>query len=198
MKLGGKVGIKGDLKTKLIHPSKNPFWRLRNLPNLWRGLWRVGAADVMGLAQAYGDLSVMVFRKDGTVENLGLVSRRVVTTAWVTAMATLMFDGSGPAATAYDHHDAGTGTNNEATSDTALQTPWGGSRATGTPSNPSAGVYRTVGTISFTGTFAITEHGVFSASTSGTLLDRSKFAAINVENGDSIQFTYSLTFTAGG
>jgi hypothetical protein len=47
---------------------------------------------------------------------------------------------------------------------------------------------------------AITEHGLFSQTRAGggTLMDRSKFAAINVVATDSIQFTYELTLTAGG
>jgi len=31
-----------------------------------------------------------------------------------------------------------------------------------------------------------------------TLLDRTLFSAVNVVNGDSIEFTYTLTVTAGG
>jgi hypothetical protein len=55
-----------------------------------------------------------------------------------------------------------------------------------------------VATFNFTSTLAITEWGLFSASTSGTLWDRRTFSAINVANGDSIQFTYTLTVPAGG
>jgi len=43
----------------------------------------------------------------------------------------------------------------------------------------------------------VTEHGLFNASSAGTLMDRTVFSAINVVNGDSIQFTYELTATAG-
>jgi hypothetical protein len=61
-------------------------------------------------------------------------------------------------------------------------------------------VYRSVGTNTLdSGTPAVTEHGLFSASTTGTLLDRTVFAAINLigANGDSLQSTYSFTLTAG-
>ena len=95
-------------------------------------------------------------------------------------------------------HDAGTGTGAEAAADTGLGTPFGGSRVSGTQSEPAANQYRTTATIPFTSTLAITEHGIFSASTSGVLWDRSKFTAINVVNGDSIQFQYTLTLTSGG
>lgn len=95
-------------------------------------------------------------------------------------------------------HDAGTGTNAEAQADSALQTPWGGARVSGTQSEPAANQYRTTATITFNNTFAITEHGLFSANAAGVLLDRSKFAAVNVVNLESIVFQYTLTVNAGG
>lgn len=196
--LGGNVGFSGDLQIKKISPAIPWLWKIRNLPHLWRGWWKFQLATMLGLAYLKGELRLKVFRADGRVEDLGLVSLRVVTTAWITAMATLMFDGSGPAATAYDYHDMGTGVAAEAAGDTGLGTPYGGARTAGTPSNPGAGQYRNVGTISFTSTLAITEHGLFSAAAAGTMLDRSVFSAVNVVNGDSIQATYTLIYSAGG
>jgi hypothetical protein len=96
----------------------------------------------------------------------------------------------------FNFHDAGTGTNAEANTDTTLQTAWGGARVSGTQSQPTSDVYRTVAQITFTGTFAITEHGIFSASSGGTLLDRTVFSAINVVNNDKIEFTFNLTIAA--
>jgi len=58
--------------------------------------------------------------------------------------------------------------------------------------------YVSVGTISYTTTKAITEHGLFNTADSTVLMDRTVFSAINVVDGDSIQFTYTLTVTAGG
>lgn len=197
---GGRIGFSGNLNAKKISPKKIPvwLWKLTNLPHVWRGWWRFVVADALRLAYFKGELRAKVLRSDGSVEDLGLLSLRVVTTAWVTAMATLMFDGSGPAATAYDYHDSGVGTTAENVSNTDIETTDGEARVSGTASNPAAGQYRNVGTIAYTTTKAITEHGLFSALTGGTLLDRSVFSAINVVNGDSIQFTYTLTFSAGG
>ena len=79
-----------------------------------------------------------------------------------------------------------------------LQTAFGGARVAGTQDNGTSKHYKSVATIPFTSTLAITEHGLFSASTSGTLWDHSVFAAINVVSGDSIQFTYDLTINDGG
>lgn len=49
-----------------------------------------------------------------------------------------------------------------------------------------------VGTISETATIAVTESGVFNATTNGTLLCRQVFSAINVVSGDSLQFTWKV------
>jgi hypothetical protein len=98
--------------------------------------------------------------------------------------------------------------------DTAMTTDSGITRVAGTQSNPSANVYKTVGSLTASSSLAIVEWGLFSASTSGTLLDRRWFntagapattataaltsAPINLSNGDALQMSYSLTCTAGG
>jgi len=73
-------------------------------------------------------------------------------------------------------------------------------RATGTRSQPAANQYRSVGTVTFDAITAVTEHGILSqaATGGGVLWDRSVFTAINVASGDSIQFTYTCTVSAGG
>lgn len=98
----------------------------------------------------------------------------------------------------FNYHESGTGTNAEAVGDTALQTPAPPARVTGTQSQPTSDVYRSVGTVTYTSSLAITEHGLFSAATAGTLLDRTVFTAINVANGDKIEFTFNITFASGG
>jgi len=71
-------------------------------------------------------------------------------------------------------------------------------RATGTTEGgASAWIYKTVGTVTFAGAFAITEHGVFSAAVAGVMIDRHVFAAINVVATDQIQGTYEFTITSG-
>ena len=99
--------------------------------------------------------------------------------------------------------------------DAALVTDSGVARVAGTQSWPgSVNQYKTIATMSFTSSLAIVEWGLFSASSSGTLWDRRWFntagapattasaaltaGPINVNNGDSIQFTYTLTINPGG
>jgi hypothetical protein len=120
--------------------------------------------------------------------------RGLVTVAGVNYMASDFASGGvTPTISGFKFHASGTGTNAAANSDTALQTDSGVARVSGTASNPSANIYKSVATMAYTTTLAITEWGVFSASTVGTLWDRRVFSAINVVNGDSISFSYSLT-----
>lgn len=62
-------------------------------------------------------------------------------------------------------------------------------RMTTTVTNDTA---QLVGTVTATGTIAITESGVFNLATNGVMLARQTFTAINVVNGDSIQFTWRI------
>lgn len=181
-------------------------WRLRNTKNLWRGARQVAMARALKLPHFYGQLWLTVLRGDGTVEELGLASLRLVTTAGVTYIATRLFDANTSIGN-FDFHGFGTGGTAEAIGDTALVTEEttqyvvDNTRPTGTPTNPSGTVYRSVGTYSpdSGGTRAITEHGLFSASSAGTLLDRSLFSAVNlVASSDSLQATYDFTIAAGG
>ena len=169
-------------------------YKLRNLPHRLRG-WRAELLRAMGYG-GLSELSVKVIRGDGTVEDFGVVSRRVVTDAGVAFLTDCFMNTAEPEN--MNWHDCGTGVAAEAVGNTALGTSFGGARVSGTQSKPTAPQYRTVATITPGGVFAITEHGIFSASSVGTLLDRSVFAAINVTAPDSIQFTYTFTITSGG
>jgi hypothetical protein len=162
------------------------------------------------------ELSAVLIRAGGTRKDLGVLKavwwrrllsyilrrndRGIVTTTGAVYMASdFASGGASPTISGFKYHDCGTNTSPaEGITNTALGTPWGGARVIGTPSNPSAQVYRSVATITFTGTFSIVEWGLFSAATAGTLWDRRVFAAINVYDGDSIQFTYNLTVNSGG
>lgn len=95
----------------------------------------------------------------------------------------------------------GTGTTAAAATDTALQTPTNDARVAGTQSSITTTVtndtLQNVGTITSgtVGTTAITECGEFDAAGSGTpatggnMATRATFAAVNLNQGDSIQIT---------
>jgi hypothetical protein len=92
------------------------------------------------------------------------------------------------------HIGAGTGVGGAAKGDTALGTEVG-SRVATTVSVTGSGAtakYQAVATWLFDATRAITEMGLLSASSAGSLFVRSDFAAINGVSGDSIQFTVTI------
>lgn len=94
-------------------------------------------------------------------------------------------------------HDSGTGVTAPTINDTIMQTPTGDARIQGAQSNVN-NVYQTVATLVHGASRAITEWGLFTASSSGTMFDHRTFTAINVVSGDTIQFTYQLTLVSGG
>ncbi len=183
-------------------------WRTAYLETALRGrlalkgfLRGMQGTGIFGVGRLYAS----VIRGQGSIEHLGLLSTKVVTDAGV-AYIVDDWDGGSNTIDLFNYHGCGTGTTAEAVGDTALVTESttalnpDSTRATGTKSQPSANIARTVGTVTFDAGAAITEHGIFmqAATGGGTLLDRSVFSAINVVSGDSIQFTYSLTLSAGG
>jgi hypothetical protein len=178
-------------------------WRLRNwlrwpfLVGLVGWVLGHGYMRLFGAPVLLGRLEARLIKRDGQVINYGTLGFRVVTTAFVTFLVdqlqteTAVFGD-------FKYHDSGVGATAENAADTDMGTTDGESRVTGTQTEASATVYQSVGTIAYTTTKAITEHGLFNASTGVTLMDRTVFSAINVVSGDSIQFTYSLTCSAGG
>lgn len=99
----------------------------------------------------------------------------------------------------FKYHDFGTGAVAESTADTGLGAAVSEARATGTQ-NSTGGTYTSVATVTFSSSYAITEHGMFSqaAKPGGVLMDRTVFAAVNVVSGDSIQATFTLSIADGG
>jgi len=100
----------------------------------------------------------------------------------------------------FKYHAWGIGTGNEAASDAALGTEGAETRATGTHVESSSKVYQSVGTLTCNATGkAITEYGLFNQeAVGGILMDRTKFAAINVVETNQIEFTFTIAFTSGG
>lgn len=136
--------------------------------------------------------------------NLGLLSRKVVTTAFVNLLVDWL---DSTAVTDFDYHGIGVTNTAEAVGDTALAaeltteySPSNSTRATGTASQPSANIYQSDGTNTVDASVAIVEHGLFNNATvgSGTLMDRSVFSTVNLVSADSLRTIYQLTITAGG
>lgn len=208
-----QIGFGGALTANVIRARQAPLsWRVRNALRLsflwgwfvnWLAYW---FSRITGVVTITSELAIRA-RIGGEWIDYGVVSRRVVTDAGVAYMVDDFDNAAGSADISnFNYHGCGTGTNAEAVGDTALQTESttalnpDSTRATGTRSQPTAPQFRSVGTLTFDASAAVTEHGLFTqaATGGGTLWDRSQFSAINVSSGDSIQFTYTLTCTSGG
>lgn len=88
----------------------------------------------------------------------------------------------------------GTGTNAASASDTALQTELS-TRVAGALTN-STNVWQNQVTFGAgVDTGAITEAGIFSAPSVGTMFARQVFAVVNKASGDSLQLTWQVTFS---
>lgn len=209
----GKIYTNGkmDIVVTRINQKAPLSWRLKNMIR-WgyiQGWLSVLIAHVisryLAITSVVAQLSIKIIRSDGIVVDYGVVSRRVVTTAGVGYIVDAFQGLVEPENMRY--HGLGTGSTAEDASDTALVTELtteytGNVRATGTlTEGASANIFRTVGTNTLDETpgAALREHGLFSqaAPGGGVLLDRSVFAAITLSDGDSIQTTYDVTFTAG-
>jgi hypothetical protein len=139
--------------------------------------------------------------KDGKEITRRVVKDRVVTTAFVNDVVDVLCGTTADHDTIvnYKFHDSGTGTTTEVAGDTGLETGCGDTRDSGTQIESTAtNIYKSVATHTYGSTHSITEHGLFNASSGGTLMDRTVFSAINVGNGDKIEFTFTITFSSGG
>jgi len=180
-------------------------WRLRNFPNLLRGLYTVILSRLFHLPCFWGELYLRKICGDGRVIDFGLASLRVVTTTGVGYIVDAFANSVELENMKY--HGFGTGGGAEAAANIALTTELtteytaDNTRPTGsTEEGATANIYKTIATFTCdSGTPAVTEHGIFSQASNagGVLLDKSLFAAINMVATDSIVSTYSLTFTAG-
>ena len=99
-----------------------------------------------------------------------------------------------PGSTKMTHMAIGTGTGAAAAGDTTLGTEL--DRNAVTSSTDSGAVLTVVGDwAAGDGTGAITEAGILNAASSGTLLCRSVFAAINKAAGDTLSLSWAITIS---
>ena len=108
---------------------------------------------------------------------------------------------SGGIATPTNMKYIGVGTGSTAA--TATDTALGGeveTRATGTQSvvttTTTNDTYQCIGTVTMTAGRAITESGLFGASTSGTMMSRNVFSVINLNSTDTLAVTWKIPMTA--
>jgi hypothetical protein len=180
-------------------------WQAANADNFRRSLNDQMQADA-GRLFAIGHLWLAKIYRNGDLEDFGLAGCRVVTD---TGVAFIVDAFQNLVELELMHfHGVGTGTGTEAASDVGLGTELttqystSGQRPSGTLVEKAGDskTFETGATITVSAAVALTEHGVFSTVGTGTgvLLDRTKYAAVNLAIGESLQATYQLTFPSGG
>jgi hypothetical protein len=134
-----------------------------------------------------GELKITVTKPDGNTHET--VVPNIVVTDGKEYIASRMKDAT---ATAMSHMAIGTGSTAAAAGDSTLGTEAGRVSLTSTTVTSNAVAY--VATFGAgTGTGAITEAGIFNASSSGDMLCRTVFSVINKGAADTLGITWTVT-----
>ncbi len=143
-----------------------------------------------------GFISIEVRGKDGKIKDQREVQNLIVSAG--KAGAASRINGAGSEA-AFTYLAVGTGATAAAAGDTALQTEItdsGLARASATCTRVTTSVTNDTAQLAYTwsvsGTKAVTECGILNAASTGTLLGRQVFTAVNVQSGDSLAVTYKI------
>lgn len=138
--------------------------------------------------KARGRLTIEQFDVDGNLLDSQSVTNVVVDDG-LDYIASRMKDAT---ATAMSHMAVGSGTTAAAAGDSTLGTELGRVALTSTTVASNAITY--VGDFAAgTGTGAVTEAGIFNASSSGTMLCRTVFSVVNKAAADTLKVTWTLT-----
>jgi hypothetical protein len=141
--------------------------------------------------RATGVLTMTLSKSDGKVEVFESTNR--VVDAGLSYIVKRMLNANEPV---MSHMAIGTGTANEAGTDTALGAQ-AGNRVALTSSVEAANSITYTATFGTgTGTGAITEAGIFNAATAGRMLCRSKFSVINKGAEDTLTITWTVSIGA--
>jgi hypothetical protein len=134
-----------------------------------------------------GDVTVTITGKDGQVKDQRQIKNLVVTTGKQFIAARMVGTPD-----EMSHMAVGAGNTAAAAGDTALGSELG-RVALASDSASGAVVTYTATFPAGTGTGAVTEAGVFNASSSGTMLCRTVFAVVNKGADDAMSITWAIT-----
>ena len=136
-----------------------------------------------------GELKLTLTNEGGDVTQEVIVPNTVVT-AGKGFIASRM----NTTTTTMSHVELGTGTTGAAVGNTTLETIISSSRTALTSTTVTANAVAYVVTFpAGTGTGAVTEAGIFNASSSGTMLCRTTFSVINKAAADTLGITWTIT-----
>ena len=140
-----------------------------------------------------GNLKLVLTDEHGNVKQEEEVKNLVVTVG-KNFIASSMTKTTTNSPAAMTHMEVGTGTTAAAVGDTTLETAVASSRVTLTSTTVTTNNVAYVATFpAGTGTGALTEAGIFNASSSGTMLCRTVFSVINKGAADTLGITWTVT-----
>ena len=139
-----------------------------------------------------GDVAIVLKDKDGKVKESREINNLVVS-AGLTYICSRMADAS---AGVMSHMALGSGTTAAAAGDTDLESILGSREALDSTSASSNTITYVSSFEAGEGTGAVTEAGIFNASSSGTMLCRTVFPVVNKQADDTMSVTWTITLTA--
>ena len=139
-----------------------------------------------------GDVAIVLKDKDGNVKDSREIHNLVVSTGLEYICSRM----AGTSAGVMSHMAVGSGTTAASAGQTALVSALGSREALDSTSASSNTITYVSSFEAGEGTGAVTEAGIFNASSSGTMLCRTVFAVVNKDADDTMSITWSITLTA--
>ena len=139
-----------------------------------------------------GDVAIVLKDKDGNIKDTREITNLVVNTG-LTFICSRM---AGTSAGVMSHMAVGSGTTAAAAGQTDLVSILGSREALDSTSASSNTITFVSSFEAGEGTGAITESGIFNASSGGTMLARVTFPAVNKQADDTMSITHTITLTA--
>lgn len=139
-----------------------------------------------------GDVAIVVKDKDGKVKDSRKIHNLVVS-AGLEYICSRM---AGTSASVMSHMAVGSGTTAASAGQTDLVSILGSREALDSSTASSNTITYVSSFEAGEGTGAVTEAGVFNASSGGTMLCRTVFAVVNKDADDTMSITWTITLTA--
>jgi hypothetical protein len=139
-----------------------------------------------------GDVAIVLKDKDGNIKDTREITNLVVNTG-LTFICSRM---AGTSAGVMTHMAVGSGTTAAAAGQTDLVSILGSREALDSTSASSNTITFVSSFEAGEGTGAITESGIFNASSGGTMCARVTFPAVNKQADDTMSITHTITLTA--
>ena len=168
---------------------------------IWKAQMKVSSLflksmGIGGLQMQEGSLGIRI-KRNGIWYDFGIVGHKVITTAYAEFYVDQLIAETSVFGD-FKHHAIGTDSTAENITDTDLGTQVESVTA-GTQVEDSSKVYKSIASIAITATRALREHGIANNAVfaSGTMMDRTVFALLTLDNGDTFEATYKLSVSDG-